>query len=136
MTNLLEKSLIVGFSVFSLISLLGFITPYIDELSKYNEGDSNLNQVILFMEEIDYAINYVIENNAHSYLNDIYYPENLNFSTFDFFIKFEYILEGKIDTRIIEYEFKFWPRSYEKFNPGVYKIQVVFQDSMIDIRIA
>ncbi len=87
MTNLLEKSLLLGFSIFLLTVFFAILTPFLEEFTEYNENEKNeLGIYIEFLDEINEAVLYIIQSPEESYLQDIHYPSNLNLTFYDSFI--------------------------------------------------
>ena len=95
MTNLIEKSLLLGFGIFTIMIFSSIIIPFLGTIADFNQnGRNDLETYILFINEIDQGINYVIQNQEEIYLNEIDYPPNLNTSFYVNIVKFEFFIYG------------------------------------------
>ncbi len=78
MTNLLEKSLLIGFGILVLTIFSSIITPFLAKIVEFNENEKNdLESYMIFINEIDLAIIYVIQNPNELYLKKIEYPSTI-----------------------------------------------------------
>ncbi|MHA2282950.1 MAG: hypothetical protein ACXAC5_19080 [Promethearchaeota archaeon] len=108
MTNLLEKSLLLGFSIFLLTIFSAILIPFLDELTEFNENEKKeLGKYIEFLDEINEAVLYVIQNPEESYLQDIQYPRNLNLTFFDIYIISEFLIGSNIYGKTTSYNASF-----------------------------
>ena len=63
MTNLVEKALLLGFSIFLLAIFSSLLVPILNEINDFNRNDKNsLNSYLDFYEEMDLAVNFIINN--------------------------------------------------------------------------
>ena len=78
MTNLIEKSLLLGFGIFTLAIFSSIVIPFMGKIADFNQNERNeLETFIIFTNEIDQGIYYVIHNQNESYLKEIDYPAKL-----------------------------------------------------------
>lgn len=130
MTHLLEKTLLTGFGIFTLILFFSLIAPFFRQIEEYkNNGRKDLENYITFINEIDNAIVYVIKNKDRCYLKNVEYPENMNVSFDESYVKFDYLLENKIQQRILHYNATFLEQSYQNLPPQTYLLNVSYSFS-------
>jgi hypothetical protein len=104
MTNLIEKSLLLGFGIFTLTIFSSIVVPFFGALAEFNQNDRNdLESYMYFINEIDQGINYIVQNPAELYLKEIDYPSNLNSTFYNNIAKFEFFIEDQLCVKIIEY---------------------------------
>ena len=75
MTNLVEKTLLVGFGIFTLIIFLSLIFPFFEKLeeSKGNNADEEeLDKKIQIFQQIEYKFNTSIENSNIIHKNNYF----------------------------------------------------------------
>ncbi|MHA1489822.1 MAG: hypothetical protein ACTSRI_09210 [Promethearchaeota archaeon] len=134
MTCLLEKSLLTAFGIFTLILFLTFVIPFLGEISDYNENDrGDLESYMTFINEVDNAILQVIDNPEDPSLNSVQYPENLNITFDNYYVKFYYLLENKQQIKILEYEEPFFQSSYQNIPSQTYLMKVSYRGSSIEV---
>ena len=115
MTNLIEKSLLLGFGIFTITIFSSIIIPFLGTISDFNQnGRNNLETYIFFINEIDKGINYVIQNQDEVYLKEIDYPLNLNTSFYVNIVKFEFLIGGQHCVEIKDYNKDFYNSLYGK----------------------
>ena len=132
MTNLLEKSLLLGFSIFLLTVFSAILIPFLNELTEYNEIEKNeLDTYIAFLDEISEAVLYVIRNPEESYLQDIRYPSNLNLTFFDAYIISEFLIGGIIYSKTSSYNTSFHNSYFHNLPPQTYLLNVSYPSSKI-----
>jgi len=132
-TNLIEKTLLIGFGVFLLIGFLILISPFFEKIEMIGEENEDTNIYLDFIKEIDYAILKVIQNPKQDYLKNIKYPPNLNITFNNNFVRFDFFLKGEMYHKIIEYEQTFYTKFYYNFPPNEYLLNVSFQNSLIQV---
>lgn len=104
MSNLIEKSLLIGFSVFILICFFLVAKPYISEIfSTDNKKNNELDEFEEYIENIDSILSYVIENNIYNYEKKISYPLHTITDIKEDFIEIKYKSENYIDIKYLEY---------------------------------
>jgi len=104
MTNLLEKALLTGFGIFVLTIFLSMINPFIIQISEFNGTiENDIIAYENFFDEVDIAVKFIIENPDAIYLREIDYPKNLNVTFNDFYVKYDFIIENKLNYKIYEY---------------------------------
>jgi predicted PurR-regulated permease PerM len=127
MTNLLEKSLLLGFSIFLLTIFSSILIPFLDEITEFNKQEKNtLETYIGFLDEINDAVLYIIENPEESYLKDIQYPSNLNLTLFDSFIISEFIIGSNVYNKVSSYNGSFINCFFHDFPPKTYILNVSY----------
>lgn len=134
MTNLLEKSLLLGFSILLLTIFSSLLIPFLNEIAEFNNNEKNeLENYMSFFDEINYAVLFVIDNPDQSYLNNIYYPSYLNITCFDRLIIFDYRIGLQTYNKILIYNTSFYNSFYHNFYPQIYFLNISFFYSKIKI---
>lgn len=136
MTNLIEKSLITGFGIFALILFLILITPFFQELENYNENEDNdedLEDFKIFINKIDVVIKYFIEHPGSEIFEEIEYPKNINITFINNYAKFDFIIDNKIQNKILSYNDQFLQKYYNNMTPKTYKLNVTRNTSLISV---
>ena len=134
MTNILEKLLLTGFGIFTLILFFTIITPFFRQIEEYQTQDrDDLEQCITFINEIDTGILYVIENSNSYYLKNIEYPENMDVLFDESYVKFDYILENKTHQRILQYNATFFEHIYQNLPPQTYLLNISYRSALIEV---
>ncbi|MFW9829756.1 MAG: hypothetical protein ACFFEY_19435, partial [Candidatus Thorarchaeota archaeon] len=101
MTNLVEKTLLLGFGLFTLTLFASIIIPFMGEIASFNQNDKNdLELCFLLIDEIDRGINYLEINPEGIYLEVIEYPPRLNVSFYENIIKYEFNIDNHLIIRI------------------------------------
>lgn len=132
MTNLLEKTLLLGFSIFLLTVFSAILIPFLNELTEYNEIEKNeLQTYIAFLDEINEAVLYIIRNPEESYLQDIQYPSNLNLTFFDAYIISEFLIGSIIYGKTSSYNTSFHNSYFHNLPPQTYLLNVSYLLSKI-----
>ncbi|TFG08751.1 MAG: hypothetical protein EU539_01500 [Promethearchaeota archaeon] len=139
MTNLLEKSLIIGFGIFTLIIFLSVISPFIKEIKEYEEDkedreDQN-NEIIDFINKINLEINKLIDGEKKYVSEEIYYPDRLNLTFNSNYAKFEFIFDNDLDKKILYYNCEFVEK-YFSLPPNIYIVNISCQYGMINFIIS
>jgi hypothetical protein len=125
MTNLLEKALLTGFGLFILIIFVSLINPFIIGIYEFNSTIKNdLKDYNNFFNEVDGAILFVIENPNVIYLNEIEYPRNLNVTLTEDYVKYNFLIENKIQYKIYEYVKPFISRAYNNLTTSRYILNI------------
>lgn len=136
MTNLIEKSLLIGFGAFLLIIFFSFISPLYEQTFDYYENDQKrLDECLSFFDEIDEAIKYVIKHKERSYLETVNYPSNTNITTESYYAKFDFLFDGKIETIIKKYEVQLVSYHYREISIKQYLLNVSYRLSLIDVKL-
>lgn len=120
MTNLLEKSLLTGFGIFTLIIFFSIVIPFFGEISEFKENKDEWKEDLeeesekkeKEEEEIDKSLNflnkfnkinpYVLECPKDNCIKDFKFPRNFNFASKKDYIKFNCIIKDKIPKEILE----------------------------------
>lgn len=125
MTNLLEKALLTGFGIFVLTIFLSMINPFIIQISEFN--GTIKNDIIAyenFFNEVDIAVKFIIENPDAIYLREIDYPKNLNVTFNDFYVKYDFLIENKLNYKIYEYNKPFINQFYRNLSTTTFILNV------------
>lgn len=134
MTNLIEKSLLIGFGIFTLTIFSSILVPYLGKIAEFNQNEKNLlESYMIFIDEIDQGITYVVRNPNQKYLKNVEYPNNLNITIYDHLIKYEFVFEKKICFKVIEYNVTFINRDFHEIPPQTYLLNVSRYLSFIGI---
>ena len=125
MTNLLEKALLTGFGIFVLTIFLSMINPFIIQITEFNGTIEN--DIIAyedFFNEVDIAVKFIVENSDAIYLREIDYPKNLNVTFNDFYIKYDFLIENKLNYKIYEYNKPFINLFYRNLSTTTFLLNV------------
>ena len=134
MTNLLEKSLILGFGIFSLILFFIFITPFLQEVREYKKNeDEDIDNYAEFINQINKAIREIMENPEKEVIKNIFYPKTMNITLDKNYIRFDFLLDGKEFNKILSYERNFIKKKFEKMPSKIYQLNVSIKLSLLDI---
>ncbi len=135
MTNLLEKALLTGFGLFILIIFISLINPFIISISEFNSAIKNdVEKYNNFFNEVDTAILYVIENPDVNYLDIIEYPENLNISLTEGYVKYNFLIENEVQYKIYEYVKPFISCAYINLSSSQYLLNVSCNSNYINVQ--
>lgn len=136
MTNLIEKSLLMGFGIFTLIIFTSILVPYIGKIVEFNQnGKKDLELYMEFIDEIDQGITYVAQSPNQKYLKKIEYPNNLNITFYDNFVKYEFILDNEICLKVMEYNVTFINCNFNNIPPQTYLLNVSRYSSLVGVYI-
>ncbi|MFX0006698.1 MAG: hypothetical protein ACFFA7_10540 [Promethearchaeota archaeon] len=134
MTNLIEKSLLLGFGIFTLTIFSSIIVPFLGTLAEFNQnGRNDLESYLYFINEIDQGINYVIENPNKIYLKTVDYPINLNASFYTTIAKFEFFIEDQLCIKIKEYNESFINQNFQQITPETYLLNISYRFTLINV---
>lgn len=134
MTNLIEKSLLLGFGIFTLTIFSSIIIPFLSTIADFNEnGRDKIETYILFINEIDQGINYVVQNPDDVYLKNLDYPSNLNISFYDNIAKYSFFVENQLCVKIEEYDMFFFNQDFCQISPGIYLLNISRYSSVIKV---
>ena len=137
MTNLIEKSLLLGFGIFTITIFTTILIPFLGSIVEYNykEKDS-LESYMIFMNEVDLGISYVSQHSKKGYIKEVDYPNNLNVSFHDHMAKYEFFLENKIWVRYIEYNITFFKSYFHSIPPQTYLLNISQHSTLIRVNIS
>ena len=137
MTNLIEKSLLIGFGIFTLTIFSTILIPFLGRISEFNENEkNNLQSYIIFIEQVDQGINYVLQNPNDVYLKSIDYPENLNITISQYNIKYEFLIEKKICVKIVEYKVSLLSSNFHGILPEIYILNISYFSTSIMVNLS
>ena len=125
MTNLFEKSLLLGFSIFLLTIFSSILIPFLNEITDFNnrEEDSLDNYMVLF-DEIDSAVLYIINNPVKCYQKDIKYPRDLNITFIENFVIYEFVFGDDKFNKALVYNASFLNCFFHNITPQIYLLNV------------
>jgi hypothetical protein len=127
MTNLIEKSLLLGFSIFLLTIFSSILIPFLNEINNFNTSDKpELDSYLDFFDEIDRAVCFIIDSPDISYQNEVNYPKDLNITIFEYFIIFEFKIKNDNISHILMYNVSFINCSFHNLPPQMYLLDVSF----------
>jgi len=136
MTNLLEKVLLTGFGIVILVLFFSFINPFIIQFFEVNEYYHNtIAPYLSVIDDVNYGISYVQNDEDTQYIKIINYPANLNITLVDHDIKFHYIVNSHIEYKIYEYSIGFYNQEYSSLTPKDYILNISFQECLIKVSI-
>ncbi|MBA7525924.1 hypothetical protein ES705_18083 [subsurface metagenome] len=125
MTNLLEKALLTGFGILVLTIFLSMINPFIVQISEFNGTiENDILAYENFFNEVDIAVKFIIENPDAIYLREIDYPKNLNVTFNDFYVKYDFLIENKLNYKIYEYNKPFINIFYRNLSTTTFILNV------------
>jgi len=134
MTNLIEKSLLLGFGIFTITIFSTILIPFLGSIVEYNHKEKySLESYMIFINEVDLGIIYVSQHPKESYIKEVDYPNNLNISFYDHFTKYEFILENKICVRYIEYNKTFINSYFHSIPPQTYLLNISQYSTLIGV---
>ena len=137
MTNLIEKILLIGFGIFTLTIFSTILIPFLGRISEFNENEkNNLQSYIIFIEQVDQGINYVLQNPNDVYLKSIDYPENLNITISQYNIKYEFLIEKKICVKIVEYKVSLLSSNFHGILPEIYILNISYFSTSIMVNLS
>ena len=136
MSNLVEKSLIVGFGVFSLIVLLSVINPFLNLfLQNYQDETVSLENYNNIIEKIDAGVYYIIANPQNDHHDVIEFPAYMNISISRNEIIYHYKIDDRIVTKCKSYSINFFDAIYEEYPPHNYDLLIHFELELLKVLI-
>ena len=134
MTNLIEKSLLLGFGIFTLTIFSSIVVPFLGKIAEFNQnGKNDLELYLFFINEIDQGINYIIENPNKIYLKNVDYPINLNTSFYNSIAKFEFFIGDQLCIKIKEYNESFINQNFQQIIPETYLLNISYRFALINV---
>ena len=135
MTNLLEKGLIIGFGIIILLIFFSLISPFFEKISEFNNNEENdIENYISFINEMDQAILYVIDNPEEDFLKSIEYPPNLNITLYNQYAKYDFIIGDEPQYEIIFYNESFIYNIFQDILSKTYLLNVSFALHLIKVQ--
>ncbi|MHA1884002.1 MAG: hypothetical protein ACXAAI_02980 [Promethearchaeota archaeon] len=135
MTTLVEKALLLGFSIFALIVFSSILIPFFQEINDFNNNRDELDSYFEFIDEIDLAVLYIIDAPNQVYLKDIEYPKNFNITFNDCYINYQFIFEGNTFSKVSIHNSSFLTKIFQNLPPQTYLLNVSYQYSLIFVNI-
>jgi len=135
MTNLLEKGLIIGFGIIILLIFFSLISPFLEAISDFNNNEENdIKNYISFINEMDQAILYAIDNPEEDFLKPIEYPSNLNITLYNQYAKYDFIIGDEPQYEIIFYNESFIYNIFQDILSKTYLLNVSFALHLIKVQ--
>ena len=135
MTNLLEKGLIIGFGIIILLIFFSLISPFFEKISEFNNNEENdIENYISFINEMDQAILYVIDNPEEDFLKSIEYPPNLNITLYNQYVRYDFIIGDEPQYEIIFYNESFIYNIFQDILSKTYLLNVSFALHLIKVQ--
>ena len=135
MTNLLEKGLIIGFGILTLLIFFSLISPFLYSISEFNNNEKNdIENCISFIDEMDQAILHVIDKPEENFLKSIEYPSNLNITLYSHYAKYDFIIGNEPQNRIIFYNESFIYSIFDDILPKTYLLNVSLALHLIKVQ--
>lgn len=132
MTNLLEKSLLLGFSIFLLTIFSSILIPFLTEITDFNNREKDdLDSYMVFFDVIDSAVLYIINNPDKCYQKDIKYPSDLNITFIENFVIYEFVFGDDKFNKVLGYNTSFLNRFFHNITPQIYLLNVSYALSYI-----
>ena len=136
MTNLIEKSLIIGFGILLLLIFFPLVNPFLSLLSEFNDDYNNeMTHLEEFITQIDKGINMVIDNSELNYIQQVEYPPNLNVTFNNQYAKFDFLIKGQMQYKILFYNHSFIYRFFHEICPQIYLLNVSWKLNLINVQI-
>lgn len=136
MTNLLEKSLLIGFGILILTIFSSLITPFLGKIVEFNKNEKReLENYMNFINEIDQSIIFAIQNPNESYLKKIEYPSGINISFYDHFAEYAFFFAEKIYNKIFLYSKTFSKSDFRNIPSKVYTLNISYNSFFIIIKL-
>jgi len=131
---MVEKSMLIGFGLFTLILFLSIIQPFFAEIMQfYNEDKQKLENIENFIEEIDHAIISIISNPEEIYQKDLLYPRDLNITISGNEVEYNYLINSNMYSNSKNYGILFYNVFYHYNTSKQYILQVFFESNYIRI---
>jgi hypothetical protein len=137
MTSLIEKALLIGFGLFTLILFFSIIQPFFNETMKfYNDDKLIIEKYENFINEVDLAVHYILANPEEIYLKDIEFPDFLNMSIQGNIIVYKYVIRESVMIVTKSYSTNFHATIFEELPPDIYTLGMYFDSGLLKIQIS
>jgi hypothetical protein len=134
MSNLVEKSLIIGFGVFSLIIFLSIIAPFLNvSLKNYINDEKTLESYNNFIEKVDAGVYYVIANPNNEFSELIDFPSYMNISISENEISYYFKLDSNIVSKHNSYSKNFFNAEYKDYPSQKYSLKIYFELELLKV---
>lgn len=134
MTNLIEKSLLLGFGIFTITIFSTILIPFLGKIAVFNQNEyGSLESYTILINEVDIGITNVVQHPNEPFLRVIDYPDNLNITFYDNFAKYEFILEEKIYVKFYEYNTSFINRYFYQIPVQTYLLNISRQLTLTSV---
>ncbi|MHA1913581.1 MAG: hypothetical protein ACW986_02475 [Promethearchaeota archaeon] len=131
MTTLVEKALLLGFSIFTLIVFSSILIPFFQEINDFNNNRDELDIYFEFIDDVDLAVLYIIDYPDQIYLKVIEYPENFNITFNDCFINYKFNYGENSYSKVSIYNSSFFTSTFQDIPPQLYLLNVSYHISLI-----
>lgn len=136
MTNILEKSLLLAFGVFIIVSFFCILTPFTNSFMNFNNNQATeIDKITSIMEDIDSAVEILIDNPNTLIRKKIDYPNDLNLTFYENIVKYIYRVGSSIQIQFFQYSEYFQNRTFENIPPGIYVLKATYNNGLINISI-
>ena len=136
MTNLLEKSLLLGFGIFTLTIFFSLVIPFLDRVSEFNKTKkTDLESYMIFINQIDQAVQFVIQNPEEDYLREINYPCKFNITFNEYYIICVFIIKNETYNQILIYNTSFYKKFFYNIPSKLYLLNVSYASSLIIVNL-
>ena len=136
MSNIVEKSLIVGFGVFSLIILLSVLNPFFNLfIQNYQDNNLTLENYNNLIEKIDAGVYYIMANPKKEHRDLIEFPPYMNISISKNEIRYKYKIDDRIVSKCKSYSINFFDIIYEGYIPQDYDLLIYFELELLKVLI-
>jgi len=136
MTNLLEKSLLLGFGIFTMILFFSLVIPFLNQVSEFNNTKkTDFESYMIFINEIDQAVQFVIENPEEEYNRKINYPYDFNITFNEYYIICTFIIKNEIYNKILVYNTSFYKKFFHNIPSRQYLLNVSYSSSLIFVNL-
>ena len=131
---MVEKSLLIGFGLFTLIVFLSIIQPFFGALLRfYDEDKQYLEDIETFIEEIDNAIVYIMSNPEDVYENELLFPRDLNITISGNKVEYNYLINSNVYSDSKNYGILFHTDSYHNTESTQCTLSVFFESNYVRI---
>ena len=136
MSNLIEKTLMIGFGIFVVSTFLSFSLPFLGQIFTVNDiVDDEFNDYLKLINDVNKGIVYIIDNPNSFYQKEIYYPDNLNITLEHYYANFRYEMHGEISKITIKYTMPIKSCQFCEILAKTYLYQVYLEENLIIIEI-
>ncbi len=131
---MVEKSLLIGFGLLTLIGFLSIIQPFFGTLLHYYDEENQ--DIEKFIEEIDQAITHIISNPEDIYEEELLFPKEVNITVSGYEVKYNYLINNIAYSNSKKYGTLFHTAFYHNLTPMEYILNVFFESNYIRIKLS
>ena len=134
MSNLIEKSLIIGFGIFSLIIFLSLIAPFLNiSLKNYLDDKKTIENYNDFIDKVNTGVSYVIANPRNEFRELIDFPSFMNISISKNEIRYNFKIDSNIVSKHSLYSINFFNVEYKDYPSQNYRLQIYFELELLKV---